>query len=170
MLSTIKKRRSIRDFLEKEVEEEKLQEILKAAMFSPSARHIDPWEFLVVKDKNIIKKLCDSCVFSSFFEKAPIVIVIVADESKSDYWVEDSAIAAENIYLEVTNQGLGTCYIQIRDASGEVKEKEKYVREVFSVPDNIRIQCLMPIGYPAEYPGEHSNQEFDESKIHWDEF
>jgi len=168
MLEIIRKRRSIRNYLAKDVEEEKIAEILKAAMFSPSAMHRRPWEFVVVKDPEIRKKLSRATNWSSFASGAPVMIIVVADEQKSREWLEDASIVAEHIYLEATNQGLGSCWIQIRDSKRpDGSNTEDYVRSLLGIPANFRVVCLMPIGYPAEQLPEHQNSEFEKRKIHW---
>jgi nitroreductase len=171
MLKIIKKRRSIRKYQEKEVGEEKLNEILKAAMFSPSAAHRKPWEFVVVKDLQIKEKLSQATPYAGFAQDTPVVLVICADETKSIRWVEDCAIVVENIYLEATNQGLGTCCVQIRETkTPRGGSGEEYVRKIIKAPENIRVLCLMPLGYPAEQKEEHSDLEFEEIKIHQESF
>ena len=171
MLEIIKKRRSIRKYQAKEVKKIKLDEILKAAMFAPSAMHRRPWEFVAVKDPQTKEKLSLATPYSSFAKDAPVIIVLCADQTTDPRWVEDLSIAAAHIYLEATNQGLGTCFIQIGIQIGETKTPEggsgeDYVREIIKAPKNIRILCLMPLGYPAEEKEEHRDSEFDKSKIH----
>ncbi|MEM7826801.1 MAG: nitroreductase family protein [Candidatus Aenigmatarchaeota archaeon] len=162
VLDVIEKRRSIRKFEIREVEEKKIKEILKAAMYSPSAMHLRPWEFFIVRDKGIKEKLSRTTPWCSFVKDAPVVIIIAAKPTKR--WVEDCAIAAENIYLEATNQGLGTCFCQVMD---ENTEREEYVKNITKIPRDLRILCMMPIGYPAEKKEKHSENEFDESKVHY---
>lgn len=171
MLEIIRKRRSIRTFLKKDVENEKLNEILKAAMFSPTARGLRPWEFIIVKNDETKNKLSKATPYSSFAKEAPVVIVICYDTSKARRFKEDCSVCAENIYLEATNQGLGTCFIQIADGT-EANEgsPEDFVKRVLAIPQNYRVQCLMPIGYPAKQPEPHRDEELDERKIHYEKF
>lgn len=167
MLEAIKKRRSIRKYLPKEVEEKKLNEILKAAMFSPSAHDEKPWEFIIIKNQKTKDLLAATKKWSYFIDQAPIVLVLCSQEV--DYWVENLGIVAENIYLEATNQGLGTCFVQIRGSQTyKGKDAEEYVKKILSVPQNIRILCLMPLGYPTEQKEEHKNSEFEKEKIHYE--
>ncbi|MEM5793773.1 MAG: nitroreductase family protein [Candidatus Aenigmatarchaeota archaeon] len=172
MLEVIKKRRSIRKFQKKEVEKEKLEEILKAAMYAPSAMHRRPWEFIVVKDKETKEKLSKATPFCYFVKDAPVVLVIAAKSGiLSKFWVEDCAIAAENIYLEATNQGLGTCFCQIMGGKTVfLRDSEEYVREVIKAPKSVRILGLMPIGYPAEKKPEHTEKEFEKKKVHYEKW
>lgn len=171
MLEIIKKRRSIRKYQPKPVEDGKLNEILKAAMFAPSSMHRRPWEFIIVKDKPTKEKLSQATPYASFAKKAPLVLILCANQTSDPRWVEDLSIAAAHIYLEATNQGLGTCFIQIRDAKTPGGEgAEEYVRNLIKVPKRIRVLCLMPLGYPAEQKEEHSDLEFEKEKIHWERF
>jgi nitroreductase len=165
MLAAIKKRRSIRLYQAKPVEKEKVKAILKAAMYSPSANHTRAWQFVVVTDKELIEKLAAMKPYSAHLKTAPVVIVVCSQDWK--YWLEDASIAAENIYLEVTNQGLGTCWTQVRGSQTYGgSDAEEYVRKILSIPSNIRVLCLMPIGYPGEHLAEHSENEFEREKIH----
>ncbi len=171
MLEIIRKRRSVRNYLKQEVEKEKLNEILKAAMFAPSARDLRPWEFMVVTDKEAINQLSQATLYSTFAKKAPLVIVIFYDTSAGNRFKEDCAICAENIYLEAVNQGLGTCYIQIAEgAEADKGNPEEFVKSILGIPDNYRVLCLMPIGYPETHQPPHEDKEFDESKIHYERF
>lgn len=167
MLEIIKKRRSVRDYQKKEVEEEKINEILKAAMFAPSAHHRRPWEFVVVQNSETIKKLSEATNWSDFIRKAPLVIVLCANEKYDPCWVEDLSIAGAHIYLETVNQGLGTCWVEIRGGKGRGgKDAEEYVKNMLTIPSSVRVLCLMPIGYPAEKKEEHKESEFETKKIH----
>lgn len=163
MLEAIKKRRSIRQYKDKEIEKEKIEEILKAAMTAPSAHHRRPWKFWLVRDKKKKEKLSQIHRWSSFAASAPVVLVIGSDEDKR--WVENCAVAAALIYLEATNQGLGTCWVQVRGMKtlgGKGAEEE--VKKIIDAPKEVRILCLMPIGYPKKVPLEHSG-EIEKEKV-----
>jgi len=169
MLEAIKKRRSYRDFQDRLVEGEKLREILKAAMFAPSANHQRLWEFIVVKDQKTLRCLAATKTWSYFVNRAPVVIVVCSKEGK--YWLEDASIAAENIYLEATNQGLGTCFVQIKNSQRENgDDAEEYVKSLLGIPLKIHVLCLMPIGYPKEVLPEHNKSEFEKAKIHQEKY
>ena len=165
ILAAIKKGRSIRRYQAKPVEKEKVKAILKAAMYSPSANHTRAWQFIVVTDKKLIEKLAEMKPYSAHLKAAPLVIVVCSHDWK--HWLEDASIAAENIYLEATNQGLGTCWTQVKGSltyNGD--DAEAYVRKILAIPDEIRVLCLMPIGYPDERLAEHSENEFEREKLH----
>jgi nitroreductase len=173
MLDAIRKRRSIRKFLSKDVEQEKLDEVLAAAMYSPSAMHGRPWEFIVIRDKETKAKLSKATPWLGFAKDAPVLLVICAKESKliRDIWIEDCSIATENIYLEAFNQGLGTCFCQVMGAKNLLlKDSEEIVRGLLGVPNNVRILCIMPIGYPNEKKEKHAEDEFDRKKVHQEKY
>lgn len=166
MLDIIKKRRSIRKYKDKPIEDEKINEILKSAMLSPTAMNRKSWEFIVVKNKEKIEKLSKTTIWSGFAKNAPLVIVLCADEKKDKRWIEDLSIAGAYIYLEVVNQGLGTCWIEIREGKTLLKvSAEEYVKNILAIPASFRVLCMMPIGYKGEAKDEHS-EDIDMSKIH----
>lgn len=171
MLEIIRQRRSVRTFLKKDIEKEKMNEVLKAAMFSPTARGSRLWEFVVVCKDEIKKQLSKATPYAGFAQDAPAVIVICHDATKGKRFKEDCSIAAENIYLEATNQGLGTCFIQIVEgAEAGEGEPEAFIKRVLSISEGYRVVCLMPIGYPAKQLEPHKDEEFDENKIHYERF
>lgn len=163
MLNAIKKRRSIRQYLAKEVEKEKIDEILKAAMTAPSARNCRPWRFWLVRDKEKKEKLAQIQPWASFVARAPVVLVIGSEPDR--LWIEDCSIVASLVYLEATNQGLGTCWVQVREMKTEKgKESEEAVKKIIGAPEEIRILCLLPLGYPQKFPPEYSG-EIEKEKV-----
>jgi nitroreductase len=173
MLDVIKKRRSHRDFLNKPVEDEKIKEILKAAMFVPSARNQRLWEFIVVKDQKTKDALAQTKQHSAFVNKAPVIIVIISRTEGPNpfWWLEDAFIVANQIYLEATNQELGTCCIQIYGSKRESGEDaEAYIKKVLQIPEYFGVACIMPIGYPIEILPEHRDSEFEIEKVHYEKY
>jgi len=167
MLKVIRQRHSIRSYQNKPVEDEKVEEILKAAQFAPSANHRCPWEFVVVDDPRTKENLSRATPWGSFISQAPVVIVVCSDEEKSREWLEDASIVGAHIYLEATNQGLGTCWVQVRGSQTESsQDSESYVRQLLNIPNSFRVVAIFPIGYPAEEKPEHIDEEVLSEKIH----
>lgn len=165
IIDAIRRRRAVRKYTDKAVEESKEKAILASAMFAPSARNTRVCELVVVKDKKIIRKLGEMKPHSVQIIQAQVVIVVCSEEYK--YWLEDASIMAEHIWLEVVNQGLATCWTQVRGStthSGE--DTEEYVRKVLNIPKQIRVLCMMPIGYAGEELGEHTEKDYEAEKIH----
>jgi nitroreductase len=150
LMDIIEQRRSIRSFKPQEVEEEKLNYILNAFREAPSAKNLQPWKLVVVKDKKIIKDLAIACNDQTFLEEAPIIITACAKEdgaygSMGGYmnsYPIDIGIALEHLILAATEQGLGTCWIGAF--------KEKLVKDILGIPEDVRVVALTPVGYPAE--------------------
>jgi nitroreductase len=171
MLEAIQKRRSIRKYQKKEIEQGKLDEILKAAMYSPTAMNKRSWEFIVVKDQKMKNRLSKATPWCDFAKDAPVVLIIAAYDDSLSWWIEDCSIAAEAIYLEAQNQGLGTCFCQVIGTKSTSKEdSEKFIRQLIHAPENLRILCMMPLGYPAEKMPAHSEKQFDRKKIHYEKY
>lgn len=171
MNELFKRRRSVRQFSNKEVSKEQIHSILCAAMVSPSGNHVNPWEFVVVRDKEKLSKLGDCGKWQRFVKDCNVGIVIIAKESDTDMWLEDCSIAGAHIYLEAVNQGLGCCWANVRDGKTEDgKDREEYVREILNIPNEYRVVSIMAIGYPAKQLPAHSEDEYDESKVHEDMF
>ena len=137
----IKTRRSIRKYKGIPVPRESLMKILEAARIAPSAGHRQPWHFVVVEDKETIKKLAGR---SKWAAEAPVMIVGLADPVTSPSWsLNDMGIAFEHIVLTATSLGLGTCWM------GQTK-RDSEVKELLGIPDELKVIALTPLGEPDE--------------------
>ena len=131
MHELFKKRRSVREFLDKEVTDEQIKQILTAAMVAPSGRNTRPWEFIVVKDKETREKLGEPRIRGRLVTNAPVTIIVLGKEKESNLWLRDCSLAAGHIYLEATNQGLVTCWINaIGSKTDDGKDAEKVYKEL----------------------------------------
>lgn len=162
IFDAIRTRRSIRRFNDKPVEDEKLQSILDSVRQSPSWANFQCWRFIVVKDSDTKRKISDLSYVESFFaplgyktnpskkgiSEAPVVIVACADPAQSGniwgqpYYMTDIGIASQSLMLAARALGLGTVFVGVFD--------EDKIRNILSVPSNMRIVGLFPIGYPLE--------------------
>jgi nitroreductase len=166
MNDIFKKRRSVREYKEKEVTDKQIKEILTAAMVAPSANHVNPWEFVVVKNTDTLRKLSEIGIWQKFIAEASTAIVITANPADTDKWVQDCSIAAAHIYLEAANQGLGSCWANVMSNPMKENGKEKFVREILNIPEGYRVLCIMALGYPAKEIEEHSENEYRDDKVH----
>ena len=157
-------RRSIRRYLSKPVEEEKVLKCLDAARWAPSAVNSQPWEFIVVKDPELRRKLADIHRWGRHMAESPVVIVVLADPSKSPvYWQNDTGAAIQNLLLSAYAQGLGTCWIGVHGS-----RFEESIKELLNVPKHLRVVCAITLGYPAESPS--SSRRSLEDIVHWDKY
>ena len=166
-LDLIKTRRSTRKFIEKPVEKEKIAILIEAALRSFSSRGINPWQFIVIDDKNILEKLSKAKPHGSGFLKGAMLgIAVCADESQCDVWIEDASIASAFIHLAAHDIGLGSCWIQIRKREHDSsKSADTYVKELLKIPDNIMVESIIAIGYPDEIKKGHSKDSLQFDKI-----
>jgi nitroreductase len=167
MLELLMKRRSIRKFESRPVEQDKIQQILNAALLAPSSKRSQPWEFVVVDDPAVLAKLSISREMGADFVKdAPLAIVIIADPAKSNVWVEDSSIAATLIQLQAETLGLGSCWVQVRNRNcNEVRTTESYIRELLEIPEDRHVASIIAMGYPAETKRAYTEKDLPEGKV-----
>jgi len=148
IIDAITTRKSVRAYLDKSVEDEKLNSILEAGRLAPSAANLQEWRFVVVRDSDKRKKLVEAAKGQSFVGEAPVVLVACAETDNHVMtcgqlcYPIDVAIALDHITLAAVELGLGTCWIG--------KFNEKKVKEILGIPEEIRVVELMPLGYPSD--------------------
>ena len=166
-LSLLTKRRSIRKYKKQEIEKSKIKKLIKAALLSPSSRDLHPCEFIFVTNKVLLEKLSRSKIHGSkFLANAPLGIVVIADSTKSDVWIEDASIATTLIILTAEAFSLGSCWIQIRERKhSDTVSSEEYIRGILLIPDNRKILSIVGIGYPDESKPPKNEEDLQYSKI-----
>ncbi|GFE59975.1 nitroreductase [Geobacter sp. AOG2] len=152
MIELLRKRRSIRAFTPEPVAPETVDLLVEALLRSPSSRGKNPWEFVVVDDRELLEQLSRSKEHGSqFIKKAPLAIVVCADSTQSDVWVEDCSIAAIIVQMTALSLGLGSCWAQIRKRTHDAgRSAEEYIREILGLPEHMAVECIVGIGHPAE--------------------
>ena len=163
----INTRRSIREYQDKSVSDEDILKILKAGMQAPGSRlNAEPWEFVVVKNKDTLAKLGE---VKPRVTNAPLAIVLVANIERSFYksvWQQDMGAAAENMLLEAVNLGLGALW----NGVAPEEERMKKIGEIIGIDDisNLKPYCIITVGYPAECWENKFMDKFDEERIHYE--
>ena len=162
LFEAIKTRRSIRNYLDQPVEDDKLLAVLESVRMAPSWANMQCWRMVVVRDKAAREKLSELSYLESYFApkgyrsnpskkalaQAPVIIVLCADPIKSGeignqhYYLVDAGIAAENLMLAARGQGLGSVFVGVFD--------EPNLKSTLNIPEAIRVVGLFPMGYPAE--------------------
>lgn len=168
ILPLIQKRRSIRKYLKKSVEPDKIQALVEAALRSPSSMGYNPWEFVVVDDPNLLARLSNAKPQgSAFIKDAPLGIVVCADPERSSVWVEDASIACTYIQLAAESLGLGSCWIQIRERMhDQAKTSEAYIAEVLNIPKKLKVEAMIAIGHPDEQKAPRPKEDLQYGKVH----
>ena len=170
-LSLVQKRRSIRRYLPKEIEEEKVETLIETALRAPSSRDLKPWEFVVVQDRGRLAELSRAKeAGSGFLEGAPLAFVVCADANKSDVWMEDASIASTFLLLAAESLGLGACWVQIRKRKhSEEMTSERYISELLNIPGHLSVESIIAMGYPDEQKSPHSKESLTYGKVHREE-
>ncbi len=152
MIDILRTRRSVRNFEKKPIGLQSLDVMKEALLRCPSSRNSTPWTFIFVDDPDTLLRLSQAREQGSGFLKgAALAIVICGDESKSDVWVEDCAIAATVVQLTAHALGLGSCWTQVRRRPHSAeKSAGEYVRETLGIPKALHVECMIGIGYPAD--------------------
>ena len=163
VMEAIRRRRSIRAYLDKPVEDEKLEAVLEAGRLAPSASNRQEWRYVVVRDPGTRAKLAEAANGQKFVGEAPVVLVACAktDGHKMSCgepcYPIDVAISLDHITLKAAEEGLGTCWIGAFD--------QPAVKKLLNIPEDIRVVQLMPLGYPADQPAARSRLSLDDIVI-----
>ena len=163
-LDNIFERKSVRTYLDKEVEKEKIDLMLRAGMAAPTGKNIQPWEFVVVTDRARLDSMAAALPYAKMLAKARNAIVVCGDSARSSYWYLDCSAAAQNILLAAESLGLGAVWT----AAYPYEDRMQAVRKYINLPRNILPLCVIPLGYPAA--NEKPKQKFDEKKIHYNQY
>ena len=166
MLDLILKRRSVRQYLQKEVEEQVLKDILSAGLLAPTGMNKKPCRFYVIKKKEILEALSTvKPAGAAMLKEASVAIAVVVDEERTDTWVEDSSIALSFMQLEAADKNLGSCWVQIRLRTNEGEPSEGKVQKLLNLSDKDRVVGILALGYPEKEVKAHSLEEIDWSKV-----
>ena len=156
-------RTSIRRYTEQEVEKEKIELLMKAAMAAPSAMNQQPWEFVVVTNREVLKKLSETSPYAGCLADAPLGIVVMSrTECRVPSYAQiDCSIACENIWLEADSLGLGCVWLGIAPN----KERMAAVDAVLQTPPVFETFALLAVGYPAETKTQQDR--YDPKRVHY---
>lgn len=166
------KRYSVRQYKDVPVEREKLDMVLEAGRMAPSAVNYQPWQFIVVRDPEILAKL-HGCYSREWFKAAPVVIVVCGDHSEGwhrtsdgkDHTDIDVAIAVDHMTLQAVELGLGTCWV--------CNFNPFLSKDVLNLPDHLEAIAMLPIGYPSDndvLSSKSKSRKPLSQILHWDQF
>lgn len=162
-MDSILKRRSIRKYKDIKVSDEVVEDLLRAAMAAPSAGNEQPWEFVVLRDKEVMKRITEIHPYSKMLLNSDVAIVVCGNEEKEvfkGYWVQDCSAATENILLAAQNMGLGAVWLGVYPIADRVEK----IKELLGLPGNVIPLSIVPVGYPDEE--KTPADRFDKTRIH----
>lgn len=145
-LDNLLARRSIRVYTDQPVDPAAIDVMLRAAMAAPSGSNARPWHFVVVTERERLQKLATAHLHAALIERAALAIVVCGDaEISARHWVEDCAIATQNILLAATALGLGSCWV----AMYPEQSRAEVCRAACQIPDRMQVLCAVALGHPA---------------------
>ena len=144
-LMALKTRRSVRKYEDRPVPREIIEDIIDCGRLAASANNIQPWEFVVVTEAGLRRKLAGIANYGKFIADAPVCIVILCRDTK--YYLEDGSAATQNILLGAWANGLGSCWV-----AGDKKPYADDICKLVGAPDGYRLISMVAVGYPAEIP------------------
>lgn len=168
-MDVIFNRRSIRRYKKQAVEQEKIEKLLRAAMQAPSAANQQPWEFIVVQNKDGLEKLADISAYSKMAADAPLAIVLLGNEDRMRlqiHWEQDMAAAAQNILLEAAHLELGGVWLGV----APMQDRMDLISELYGLKNKLRPFCVIPIGYPEDGQDHKFIDRYDPDRVHYEKY
>lgn len=166
-IKCIMSRKSVRKYFQKEVPDKLIKKLLECAMQAPSAVNEQPWEFIVVRDKELLGKIPSVSRFAGMVPQASAAIIVCMNKKRENlfakgYIEQDCSAATENILLAANALGLGAVWTGLHPN----EKKVDGVRGLFGIPPHVTPLCIIPVGYPAEK--KPAGKRFSEERIHKD--
>lgn len=170
VLEVIHNRKSVRNYTDQAVSRKQLEDLVRAGMAAPSARNLQPWVFVIVRDRGVLNSLSDSLPYAKMLKNAKAAIVVCGDLSKNDidiensYWVQDCSAATQNILLAAESIGLGAVWTALYP----YQERIRPVKQYLELPENIIPLNVIPIGYPTG--SDKPKDKWKPENIHWEKW
>lgn len=139
----IKTRRSIRKYKKKEIPDEIIKQIIDCARLAPSANNLQPWLFVVVKNKSLKQQIAEITDYGKFIQDADCCIAVFCKNTK--YYLEDGSAATENILLSAWYFGIGSCWV-----AGDKKPYAEKIRGILGLKEDYKLVSLISLGYPDD--------------------
>lgn len=165
----IKKRRSIRNYTSADIAEDDLRKIILAGAMAPSAHNQQPWQFIVIRDNEIQRRLMLGGSHREQLVKAPIVLAVCFETKADDYGIIDASLAAENIVIAAADIGISSCIVTSYLPDKSQHRQYEELKEILKVPKEIEVLLLIALGYLAEDPDEKRLKPF-EDLIHFEKY
>ena len=171
LLEIAKSRRSCRNYTGEKISEEIINEILKIALLAPSSWGRHPVEFVVVRDKDMIKKIAHcKRMGAGPLPTADVAIVVMVDKSDCELWIEDAAVASTYILLAAEQFGVGACWIHIRDRAGQRATADEEIRQLLGVPNKYSVLNVVALGQKGENKSARTESDLKLENIHIEKY
>ena len=172
LLEMMYNRRSVRKYTGEPVSEDDVKKVVSAGLLGATGKNIKPWEFIVVNHKDVLQKLADCRTGSvAMLKSCEAAIVVIADENKTDVWVEDCSVAMANMHLMADSLGLGSCWVQARlREANDGRTAEDFVKDALTIPANYKVEAILTLGQPEGKPAAYTEDDLLFEKVHYNKF
>jgi nitroreductase len=160
-IEALKTRRSVRAYTGEPVSREAMEDIIDCGRLAATAINIQPWEFVVVTEKEMLRAIAGAADFGSFSAQAAACVVVLCKGTQ--YYLEDGCNASQNILVAARAHGLGACWV-----AGDKKPYAGKIRQMVGAPEGYRLISLLAIGHPAEEP--RNDKRPLSEVLHWERF
>jgi nitroreductase len=160
-IEVLKTRRSVRAYKGEPVPRKIIEDIVDCGRLAATAVNIQPWEFVVVTDPELLRRIAATTDYGKFIADAPVCVLVLCRDTK--YYLEDGSAATENILLAARAHGLGSCWV-----AGDKKPYAAEICRLVGAPQDYKLVSLIPIGYSAESPGKSKRPLSD--VLHWEKY
>jgi len=162
----------MRKFTDQPLDEEQKRLILRSALIAPSSKNTRPWEFVAVEDRLTLEKLSAARASSAgFLAECAWAVVVLADATKTDCWIEDASIAATFMQLQAHDLGLGCCWTQMRGRSlADGTPSKQVLASLLGIPDNMEPLCIIGFGYKNQERKPYEDDKIEWTKVHNERF
>lgn len=163
-----RRRRSCRRYTREKISDEIVDEILKVALLAPSSWGGHPIEFVVVRNKDVIKKIA-RCkrMGAGPLTQADVAIVVMANTSNLELWIEDAAVASTYILLAAEQYDVGACWIHIRNRAGQSLSADEEIRQILGVPDRFSVLNVVALGQKGEKKSPRTEKDLSWQNVHY---
>jgi nitroreductase len=162
-MEAILTRRSVRQYTDGKIPEDSIKSMLEAAMSAPSAGNQQPWQFVVIDDRDVLNSITNVHPYASMLREAPLAVVVCGDlarERFKGYWVQDCSAATQNLLIAARALGLGAVWLGVYP----LEDRVKGLGNLLSLPDTVTPLAVVSIGCPAIEQG--AVDRFDANRIH----
>ncbi|MBI4301533.1 MAG: nitroreductase family protein [Chloroflexi bacterium] len=155
LLEGLQTRRSIKGFSSEPLARDTLLELVELARYTPSGGNKNPWQFILVTEKETIERLSQTHPYCRWLASAQWAIAIVVNPNMTRYWLEDCCLAAYTIWLAATARDIGVAWAAMHqsDSAEESEHRQGLVRQLLDIPERYKVPIVLGLGHPEKAPG-----------------
>jgi nitroreductase len=156
-------RRSIRRYTDRPVDDDSVERLLRAAMAAPSAGNQQPWRFVVIRDRAMLRAIAEMHPYGKMLPDAPVAILVCGDPGDAKWamlWEQDCSACTENLLIEAELLGLGAVWLGVHP----LPERVTALRELLGIPGHVVPFAIVPFGWPAQR--KEPSDRYDAARVH----